>query len=132
MSASLAINRLAILAKDDRGDMEQWDHGGGFSLDATLGIEADDPCGLERLLRPRARPVFAAERLEALDTHRLIDHPPRAGSDGRTRPILSPVKLIERIAALVPPARRLRHRYDGVQAPNAPWVPPPPPRRQRR
>lgn len=33
---------------------------------------------------------------------------------------LTPVELIERIAALVPPPRTHRHRYYGVLAPNSP------------
>jgi hypothetical protein len=112
--------RRGILDKDERKEMEQWSHGGGFSLDATVRIEANDRRGLERLLRYCARPAFAAERLEELDAHRLIYHLPKAGPDGRTQLILSPLELIKRIAALVPPPRQHRHRYYGVLAPNAP------------
>jgi hypothetical protein len=115
-----AFVRSGILDKDERRDMEQWSHGGGFSLDATVRIEANDRRGLERLLRYCARPPFAAERIEELDRHRLIYHLPKPGPDGRTQLILSPLELIERIAALVPPARQHRHRYFGVLAPNAP------------
>jgi hypothetical protein len=115
-----AYQRSGILDKDDRKEMEHWDHGGGFSLDATVRIEADDRRGLERLLRYCARPPFAAERLEELDAQRLIYHLPKPGPDGRTQLILSPLELIERIAALVPPPRQHRHRYYGVLAPNAP------------
>ena len=100
--------------------MEQWDHGGGFSLDAAVRIEAHDRRGVERLLRYCARPPFAAERIEELDRHRLIYHLPKPGPDGRTQLLLSPLELIERIAALVPPPRQHRHRYYGVLAPNAP------------
>ena len=46
------------------------------------------------------------------------------GSDKRGTTIdelhLSPLELIERIAALVPPPRPHRHRYFGVLAPNSP------------
>jgi len=115
-----AFVRRGILDKDDRRDMEQWSHGGGFSLDATVRIEANDRHGLERLVRYCARPPFAAERIEELDRHRLIYHLPKPGPDGRTQRILSPLELIERIAALVPPPRQHRHRYYGVLAPNAP------------
>ena len=55
-----------------------------------------------------------------MDRHRLIYHLPKPGPNGRTQLILSPLELIERIAALVPPARQHRHRYFGVLAPNAP------------
>jgi hypothetical protein len=115
-----AFERRGILDKDDRKEVELWNHGGGFSLDATVRIEANDRRGLERLLRYCARPPFAAERLEALDAQRLIYHLPKPGPDGRTQLILSPLELIERIAALVPPPRMHRHRYYGVLAPNAP------------
>jgi hypothetical protein len=115
-----AYQRCAILDKDDRWDMEQWEHGGGFSLDATVRIAANDRRGLERLLRYCARPPFAAERIEELDRHRLIYPLSKPGSDGRTQRILSSMELIERIAALVPPPRQHRHRYYGVLAPNAP------------
>jgi len=72
------------------------------------------------LLRYCARSPFAAERLEELDAHRLLYHLPKPGPDGRTPLILSPLELLERIAALVPPPRQQRHRYYGVLAPNAP------------
>ena len=115
-----ALVRRRILDKDDRKEMELWNHGGGFSLDATVRIEAHDRRGLERLLRYCARPPFAAERIEELDRHRLIYHVPKPGPNGRTQLILSPLELIERIAALVAPPRQHRHRYYGVLAPNAP------------
>jgi hypothetical protein len=35
--------------------MLSWDHGGGFSLDASVRIEATDRDGLERLIRYCAR-----------------------------------------------------------------------------
>jgi hypothetical protein len=115
-----AFVRRGILDKDDRKEMQSWSHGGGFSLDATVCIEPNDRRGLERLLRYCARPPFAAERIEELDRHRLIYHLPKPGPDGRTQLILSPLELIERLAALVPPPRQHRHRYFGVLAPNAP------------
>jgi len=114
-----AFVRRGLIDKDDRKEMESWDHGGGFSLDATVHITANDRHGLERLLRYCARPAFAAERLQELDAHRLIYQLPKPGPDGRTQLILSPLELIERIAALVPPPRVHRHRYYGVLAPNA-------------
>jgi hypothetical protein len=112
-----------LLEKADRQEMEQWDHGGGFSLDASVRIEAHDRRGLERLLRYCARPPFAADRLEEIDAQRLIYHLPKPGLDGQTQIILSPLELIGRIVALVPPPRQHRHRYYGVLAPNSPLRP---------
>ncbi len=49
-----------------------WEHGGGFSLDARVRIEANDRSGLERLLRYCAPPVFALERLRQIDAEHLV------------------------------------------------------------
>ena len=43
--------------------MRHWRHGGGFSVNAAVRIEAADRDGLKRLLLCCARPVFASERL---------------------------------------------------------------------
>jgi hypothetical protein len=118
-----AFERRGLLEKEDRKEMEAWDHGGGFSLDASVRIEAHDRQGLERLLRYCARPPFAADRLEEIDAQRLIYHLPKPGPDGKTQLLLSPLELLGRIAALVPPPRQHRHRYYGVLAPNSPLRP---------
>jgi hypothetical protein len=118
-----AFVRRGRLEKTVRKAMEAWDHGGGFSLDASVRIEAHDRQGLERLLRYCARPPCAAERLEEIDAQRLIYHLPKPGLDGPTQLILSPLERIGRIAALVPPPRQHRHRYYGVLAPNSPMRP---------
>ena len=47
--------RQGYLDKDDAKDMAQWGSGGGFSVDASVRIEADDWAGLERLLQYRLR-----------------------------------------------------------------------------
>jgi len=39
--------------------MARWEHGGGFSVDASVRIAAADRAGRERLLRYCARPPFA-------------------------------------------------------------------------
>src|SRR3990172_8824096 len=52
-----------LLDEEATANMRGWEHGGGFSLDATIRIEAWDRAGLERLLRYCARPPFASERL---------------------------------------------------------------------
>jgi hypothetical protein len=57
------FERRGPLAPETAAEMRQWDHGGGFSLDAAVRIEATDRKGLERLLRYCARPIFASERL---------------------------------------------------------------------
>ncbi len=63
--------RQGYLDKDDAKDIAQWSNSGGFSVDASVRIVADDRAGLELLLRYCARPPFALDRLEANNAHRL-------------------------------------------------------------
>ena len=59
-----------------------------------------------------ARPPFALEH--------LLYHIAKPRPDGPSALVLTPLELIDKIAALVPPPRIHRHRYYGVLAPNAP------------
>ncbi len=105
--------------------MLTWQGSGGFSVDASVHIQGDDRGGLERLIRYCARLPFALERLHALagipslasPQARLLYRFARPTPDGRTELVLSPLQLLERLAAFVPPARVHRHPYHGVLAP---------------
>ena len=115
-----------LLESCDAKDMLAYQHS-GFSVDAGVCIEADDRAGLERLLRYCARPPFAKERLRkegAALVYRCAKQRSEPTSDKRGAKVdeitLSPLELIARIAALVPPPRTHRHRYFGVLAPNSP------------
>jgi hypothetical protein len=88
--------------------MASRDHGDGFSLDAGLRIEATDRQGLERLLRDCARTAFALERLREVDADHLVHESIKAGRGGGVRAMLTPLELVERLAVLIPPARRHR------------------------
>jgi hypothetical protein len=46
-----AFVRRGLISKDDGNEMGGWEHGGGFSVDASVRIEGTDRPGLERLLR---------------------------------------------------------------------------------
>jgi hypothetical protein len=99
----------------------------GFSVDAGVCIEAADRAGLERLLRYCARPPFAMDRLRKAGSELVYrcakqDSEPGSGKRGAKADALhlTPLELIDRIAALVPPPRTHRHRYFGVLAPNSP------------
>jgi hypothetical protein len=84
-------------------------------------VEAHDRAGLERLLRYCARPPFALERLVQAEDQALIYRLPKPMPHGRTQLRLTPLELLDRLAALMPPPRLHRHRYQGVLAPHAPW-----------
>ena len=90
-------------------------------------IEADDRAALEWLLRYCARPPFAMDRLRKEGSalvYRCAKQHIEPTSDMRGAKVdelhLTPLELIERIVALVPPPRTHRHRYFGVLAPNSP------------
>ena len=109
--------RGGLIDSDDVREMFAWENS-GFSLDAEVQIAARDRAGLERRLRFCARPPFALERLDLVDDQHLIYRLPKAQRDGPTALFLTPLELIDQLAALIPPPRRHRHRYHGVLAPN--------------
>jgi len=115
-----------LLESCDAKEMLAYQHS-GFSVNAGVCIEADDRAALERLLRYCARPPFSMDRLRkegAALVYRCAKQRSEPGSDKRGVKAdelhLTPLELIERIAALVPPPRTHRHRYFGVLAPNSP------------
>jgi hypothetical protein len=91
----------------------------GFSLHAATRIEAEDRAGLERLCRYVTRPPLAAGRLQLIDADHLTFRLKTPWSDGTTHLLLSPLELIEKLAALIPPPRLNLVRYHGILAPNA-------------
>jgi hypothetical protein len=121
----------------------------GFSVDASVRItliDRDVPSyfqSLEHLLRYCARPPFALERLSirrgadgriakvryVLPRHKAANWVGPGRGRKSTRPgaggviELSPFEFLDRLADLVPPPRKHRHRYHGVFAPNHPLRP---------
>lgn len=96
------LARRGLLEPDEAQAMAVWEHGGGFSVDASVRIEADDRVGLERLLRYCARPAFALERLREIDPEHLVYESAKPGPGGSVSLILTPMELLERLAALIP------------------------------
>ena len=124
-------------------EMLAWENS-GFSVDASVRItliDRDVPSyfrSLEHLLRYCARPPFTLERLSVirgpdgratrvryvLPRHKAANWVGRGRGRKSTRPdasgvvALSPFDFLDRLADLVPPPRKHRHRYHGVFAPN--------------
>lgn len=91
----------------------------GFSLHAATTVDAHDHAGRERLCRYVNRPPLAYGRLQHLDAERLSFSLKTPWEDGTHQIVVSPLELIEKLAALVPPPRIHLIRYHGVLAPNA-------------
>ena len=111
---------LLVTRKTSRPPYTVW-----LSLSGSVRIAGADRIGLEPLLRYCARPPFALTHLHQRDAGHPVTRnpqPARTTAPG-TQPmalVLRPLESITKIAALVPPPRAHRHRYTGVQAPNAP------------
>ena len=81
----------------------------GFSLHAGTGIPAHRRDQLGRLLRYTARGALALERLYKEANGDLVYTFTRPWSDGTTGIKLSPLELLEKLTALIPPPR-VHHR----------------------
>jgi hypothetical protein len=131
----VSIGRFAyrrLLGADNTRNMLAWATG-GFSLDASVLIAGQDRAGLEQLLRYRARPTFALERIKQVAARdgeqQVVYRLPKPQLDGRTELSLTSLEFIDHLTALIPPPRvhhqHLRDRRDrrprGSDA-LAPWV----------
>ena len=121
-----AFVERGLLESFEANDMLAYKHS-GFSVDTSVRIEAHDRAGLERLQRYCARPAFSMERLRKAGkdlVYRCTKQHSEPSSDKRgarvDELVLTPLELINRIAALVPPPRTHRHRYYGALVPNSP------------
>ena len=105
----------------------------GFSLEAGRHLHAHDRQGLEALCRYALRPPLALSRLSEAADGRLVLRLRRPAHDGTVAIAFTPLELLRRLAALVPPPRAHLVRYFGVFAPGSKLrsrlVPRPPPRR---
>jgi len=101
------FRRHGLLEPHEAEDMLGWDHGGGFSLDASVRIESHDRAGLERLIRYCARPPFALDRLHLVGgrSGQVLYILPGPDPAGRTALRLSALEFLDRLANLLPPPR---------------------------
>src|SRR5205807_5030651 len=91
----------------------------GFSLHANTQVPAHRRDQLERLMRYTARGAVALERLEEDAQGDLVYTCTKPWSDGTTGMTLSPLELLEKLAALVPLPRVHLVRYGGCLAPHS-------------
>ena len=93
----------------------------GFSLHAGVSVSSRGGKKLERLCRYIARPALSHERLSVNDSGEAVYELKTPYRDGSTHIVLSPLELMQKLAALVPRPWINLTRYHGVLAPNAKW-----------
>ena len=91
----------------------------GFSLHANTQVPAHRRDQLERLIRYTARGAVSLERLTQDANGNLVYTCTHPWSDGTTGIRLSPLELLEKLAALVPLPRVHLVRYGGCLAPHS-------------
>ncbi len=91
----------------------------GFSVHANTDIPAPRRDQLERLIRSTARGAVSLERLQAEANGDLVYTFTHPWSDGTTGMRLSPLALLEKLAALVPLPHVPLGRYGGCLAPHS-------------
>jgi len=84
-------------------------------------VSGTDRSRVERLVRYMARPAVSLERLSRRKDGLYAYELRTPWRDGTTAVVLSPLELIEKLAALVPPKGMHLVRYHGVLAPSAVW-----------
>ena len=91
----------------------------GFSLHAAVQIPRHRRDQLERLIRYTARSSVCMDRMSITETGDIIYELGSVWKNGITHVLLSPLELIEKLAALVPLPNMHSSRYWGVIAPNS-------------
>ena len=90
----------------------------GFSLHAGVQVAASERQALEKLCRYIARPAIALERLSLNSNGQVVYSLKKPYDDGTTHIVMTPLELLEKIAAIIPRPRFHLTRFHGVLAPH--------------
>ena len=93
----------------------------GFSVHAEVTVAAHDAAGRERLCRYAARPPLADAQLSMTRDGRVAVQLRGRRRGGAGHVVLEPVRLLRRLAWLIPPPGSPQVRFAGVLAGNAAW-----------
>ena len=98
------VYTLRTIEAEEGNDSGRCIQNNGFSLHAGVSCEADERKKLERVCRYVARPAIANERLKLADCGQEVLTLKTPFRDGTTHLVMSPVELLQKLAALVPNA----------------------------
>jgi len=88
----------------------------GFSLHAGVAMNGGERDKIEKLCRYIARPPVAIERLTINPNGQVVYKLKRPYNDGTTHIVMTPLQLLERLAAIVPRPRVHLTRFSGAFA----------------
>jgi hypothetical protein len=91
----------------------------GFSLHAAVYCKPWERAKLEMLCRYITRPAIAEERLELKPSGDIVLQLKTPYSDGTSHLLFSGIEFVEKLVALIPPARIHLTRFFGCLAPHA-------------
>ena len=116
------VEFLGELVEVPKGEYQEFEETGGvkeqgFSIHAKVATLPHQTEKLERLIRYVARGPIAMERLSERNG-KIVYEMKRPWHNGADRVAFSPEGFIQRLVALIPPARSHLIRYHGVFAPN--------------
>ena len=90
----------------------------GISLHAGVAMTGTERDKIEKLCRYIARPAVAVERLSLNQRGQVVYTLKKPYDDGTTHIVMTPLELMERLAAIVPRPRVHLTRFAGVFAPH--------------
>jgi hypothetical protein len=90
----------------------------GFSLHAGVSFTATERQKIEKLCRYIARPAIALDRLQLNPRGQVVYTLKRPYDDGTTHIVMTPLELMERLAAIIPRPRVHLTRFAGVFGPH--------------
>lgn len=90
----------------------------GFSLHAGVAFTGTERDKIEKLCRYIARPAIALERLSLNANGQVVYTLKKPYDDGTTHIVMTPLELMERLAAIVPRPKVHLARFAGVFAPH--------------
>jgi hypothetical protein len=122
LSSQGYVQFMGDLVEVPKGEYKEFEENGGlklegFSLHAGVSTLPHQTEKLERLIRYVARGPIATERLSEKNG-KIVYEMKRPWHNGADRVAFTPQSFIQRLIALIPPARSHQTRYHGVFAPN--------------
>ena len=95
--------------------------GNGYSIHAGVVVEVGDAAGRERLFRYCGRGPFALDRLSVSREGLVVYKVRNPWKRSQTHRVMTPLEIMARMSALIPPPRHPLVRFHGVLAPHSAW-----------